>query len=306
MAEKKETESTAKTTRAKKSGGANGTAKKTSAAKSAAEKTVEKASEKIEQAAETADETVKKASAKVSDEKPARKSSSAKKPEKPYSTAGAMERRIGAVICWVVAILCEILAICLLTGKIEITFMPTIGAVIGLLVIDLILVIVGSLLWKKANHIDPASKKNKIKFFLWNNMGVIACIIALLPFIIVAFMDKDNKDPKMRKIALIAAAIALVIGTLFSIEWSPISAEEKAEQIQYSEKVWYTQFGKKYHLYEDCQHINSSDSKTSNSVEEAINHGCNDVCKTCVERYAKEHDGASYLNIKDAVENGTD
>ena len=300
MAEKKETESTAKTTRAKKTTAEKPVAEKAASAKATAAKTAEKA----EKTAEKVEETVKKTAEKVSEEKPASKASSAKKPEKPYSTAGAMERRIGAIICWVLAIVCEIFAICLYTGKLEITFMSTKVALIILIVLDLVLVIIGSLLWKKANHIDPASKKNKLKFFLWNNMGVIACIVAFLPFIIIILTDKENKDPQMKKIAGIAAAIALVIGVLFSIEWSPISSEEKTEQIQYAHHVYYTQFGKKYHLYGDCQHINTSDTKTENTVEEAINHGCNGVCKTCADRYEKEHDGESYLNIKDAVENG--
>ena len=309
MAEKKDTETTAKTTtsKAKKAAGEKASTAKTTAAKTAekAEKAVDEAAEKVEKAAEKAEETVKKTTAKASEEKPAAKASSAKKPEKPYSTAGAMERRIGAIICWVLAIVCEIFAICLYTGKLEITFMSTTVLLVILIVVDLILVIIGSLLWKKANHIDPASKKNKVKFFLWNNMGVIACIVAFLPFIIVILTDKENKDPQMKKIAGIAAAIALVIGVLFSIEWSPISSEEKTEQIKYANHVYYTQFGKKYHLYEDCQHINTSDTKTENTVEEAINHGCNGVCKTCADRYEKEN-GKSYLTIQDAVENGTE
>lgn len=245
----------------------------------------------------------KKETKKPAEEKAAKKPAS-KASEKPYSTAGATERRIGAIICWLAAIACEIVAICLYSGKIEITFMNTLVALVALLVIDLILVIVGSMLWKKANHIDPASEKNKVKFFLWNNMGVIACIIAFLPFIIMILTDKENKDPKMKKIAGIAAAIAIVIGVLFSIDWNPISQEAKTEQVKYQNSVYFTQFGKKYHLYDDCAHINSSDTKTEGTVEEAINHGCNDVCKTCAKKYADNHDGKSYLDIKDAVEEG--
>lgn len=219
------------------------------------------------------------------------------------SQGSATGKRVGAVVLWVVAIALEVLAILLLFGKIEIGFMNTLTAVIILLVLDLIAVICGSLLWKKANHIDPASEKNKVKFFLWNNMGVIACIIAFLPFIIMILTDKENKDPKMKKIAGIAAAIAIVIGVLFSIDWHPISEEAKTEQVKYQNSVYYTQFGKKYHLYDNCQHINTSDTKTEGTVEEAINHGCNDVCKTCADNYEKEN-GKSYLDIKDAVEEG--
>jgi hypothetical protein len=46
-------------------------------------------------------------------------------------------------------------------------------------------------LWKKANHIDPASEKNKAKFWLWNNLGTILSVLAFLPIIILVFTNKD-------------------------------------------------------------------------------------------------------------------
>ena len=215
--------------------------------------------------------------------------------------------RIGAVVAWILALVAEFFAIksFMICEDETILGMAPMTAMIVFLAIDLVCVLGGSLLWKKANHIDPASKKNKLKFFLWNNMGVIACILAFLPFIAIALMDKDNQDPRMKKIATIAAAVALAIGVLFSIEWSPISQEEKTAQVKYSEHVYYTQWGKKYHLYEDCSHINNSDSKTEASVEEAINHGCNGVCKTCAGKFAAANPGQSYFDIQDAVEGGT-
>ena len=54
-------------------------------------------------------------------------------------------------------------------------------------VLDLVFVIIGAQLWKKANKIKPASEKNKFLFWLWNNMGVIACAVAFIPFVILAF-----------------------------------------------------------------------------------------------------------------------
>ena len=44
-------------------------------------------------------------------------------------------------------------------GKVNITFAPTMAVIIAAIVLDLIFVVIGSLLWKKANLIDPASKK---------------------------------------------------------------------------------------------------------------------------------------------------
>ena len=107
----------------------------------------------------------------------------------------ALPYRIGAIILWILAIVCEVLAILVFVHKIEFSFTVenpgyTI-AWIALLVLDLIFVIIGSQLWKKANHLDPASAKNKLRFWLHNNLGVIVAIIAFAPFIIVVLLDKN-------------------------------------------------------------------------------------------------------------------
>ena len=81
---------------------------------------------------------------------------------KPVGNAKGL--RVGAVILWVAAIAFELVAVLMLFGKINITFMNTLTCLIVLLLLDLVCVIIGSQLWKKANHIDPASKKNKTKF----------------------------------------------------------------------------------------------------------------------------------------------
>lgn len=218
------------------------------------------------------------------------------------SQGNATGKRVGAVILWIVAIVLEVLAILLLFKKIEIGFMNTLAAVIILLVLDLICVICGSLLWKKANHIDPASEKNKVKFWLWNNMGLIVTVAAFLPFIILTLMNKEA-DKKTKTIATVVGVIALLIGGLCAYDWNPISAEKKAEQegiyadsVLPEGDVFFTKFGSKYHLYENCSHINKSDTIYSCKedaakegkacVDIAIENGCNDVCKTCAKKFA--------------------
>ena len=69
---------------------------------------------------------------------------------------------------------------------------------IGALVVDLILVIIGSQLWKKANRLDPASKQSSVKFFLWNNMGLIASVICFLPIVILLLANKEGVFPSCR------------------------------------------------------------------------------------------------------------
>jgi hypothetical protein len=84
----------------------------------------------------------------------------------------AKTRRIWAIVCWVIAIAFEVIGILRLTDVINwfSNCLSLEAFLIICIVLDLIFVIVGSLLWKKANHIDPASEKNKTKFWIWNNL----------------------------------------------------------------------------------------------------------------------------------------
>ena len=80
-------------------------------------------------------------------------------------------KRVWAIICWVLAIAFEVIAILRLTDVINwFSSLDLTAFLIICIVLDLIFVIIGSLLWKKANRIDPASEKNKVKFWLWNNL----------------------------------------------------------------------------------------------------------------------------------------
>lgn len=210
--------------------------------------------------------------------------------KEPKSRATGL--RIGAVILWLLAIACEVLAILFLNGTffvpeqgIEIlnfTLLPMTVLIIAI-VADLIFVIIGSQLWKKANHINPISKKNKVKFFLWNQMGLIVAVIAFMPLII--FLLKDKKlDAKTRKIVTVVAAIALVIAGLTSIDWSPVSAEELSEaQATYGDdNVFWTTFGKSYHIDENCHTLNRSKTIYYGTIEEAFEANRHDPCDYCV------------------------
>ncbi|MDR9824620.1 hypothetical protein RCJ22_03255, partial [Vibrio sp. FNV 38] len=131
---------------------------------------------------------------------------------------------------------------------------------IAFIVLDLICVVVAGQLWKKANHIKPASEKNKFLFWLWNNMGVIVGAFAFLPFIILILADK-NTDKKTKTIAVVAAAIALLIGGAASIDYNPVSQEQQAAAMSaISEEVYWAPFGKVYHTDMDCQALNHSDT----------------------------------------------
>ena len=193
--------------------------------------------------------------------------------------------RVGAIILWVLALGFEVLAILVLAGKVDLKFVSTMVQLIGFLVLDLACVIIGSQLWKKANHIKPASEKNKLKFWLWNNMGVIVCAFCFIPFIILALTDK-KADKKTKTIAVIAACVALAVGGLASADWHPVSAEQKAaaEQVLNGQYVYWTPFGHVYHTHEDCQALNQTDTLTTGDVEQAIAEGRTRLCAFCAKK----------------------
>lgn len=153
---------------------------------------------------------------------------------------------------------------------------------IGALVIDLILVIIGSQLWKKANRLDPASKQSSVKFFLWNNMGFIAAVVCFLPVVILLLANKDL-DAKTKKIVTVVAVIALILASVFSIDFNPVSAEELAEAQQTvgNGSVYWTQFGKSYHLDPNCHTLMRSSKVYPGTIEEAFEANRTDPCDFC-------------------------
>ena len=202
---------------------------------------------------------------------------------KPVGNASGL--RIGAIILWVVALGFEILALLAVLGKLRITFIPTLWQLIIFLVLDLACVIIGSQLWKKANHIKPASEKNKVKFWLWNNMGVIVCVICFVPIIILMLANKDL-DKKTKVIAVVVAIIALLIGGVSSYDWNPVSEEQlaAAEEAIGDGTVYWTRYGKVYHTHDDCSALNHTDNLIYGTVEEAIAANRTRLCSFCANK----------------------
>jgi len=210
----------------------------------------------------------------------------------PVGNAGGL--RAGAVALWVVALVFEVLALMVFLGKLDMKFIPGTVQLVAFLVLDLICVIVGSQFWKKANHIKPASEKNKLKFWLWNNMGLIVCAVAFIPFIILVLSDKKS-DKKIKAIATVAAVIALLIGGLASYEWNPVSEEQQqAAMVAITDNVYWTPYGKVYHtptgevdengeeIY--CSSLNHSGELHVGTVEKAIEEGRTRLCSFCAKR----------------------
>lgn len=223
------------------------------------------------------------------------------KPAEPVGNSVGL--RVGAIIAWVFAIGFEVVAILMLKGTINLSFMSPLVQMIVALVLDLACAVTGSLLWKKANHINPASKKNKVKFWLWNNLGLIITVLAFLPFIILTLTDK-NADKKTKTIAVAAAAVALIIGGLFGYEWNPVSLEEKNAVVEAlaGKEVYWSPSGKVFHTSPDCSHFTHTEELTSGTAEQAIAEGRTRLCKTCQKRDAIIIDDEEYAEANAEIE----
>ena len=193
--------------------------------------------------------------------------------------------RIGAVILWIAAILFEVLTVLVVAGKVRIPFMTQIAQMVVFLILDLACVVIGAQLWKKANHIDPVSEANPMKFWLWNNMGMIVCAVAFVPFIILLLSNK-NADKNTKLVGTVVAVIAIAIGMLMGHDFNPVSAEDKAEAVAVlgDESVYWTRFGKCYHTHDDCQSFSQSEQLTKGTVEQAIAANRTKFCSFCAKR----------------------
>lgn len=197
--------------------------------------------------------------------------------------------RVGAIVLWLLALGFEVLAILVAVEKFAPKFldsMPLWLPVVILLALDLACLILGSQLWKKANHINPFSEKNKALFWLWNNLGLVVAVLAFVPFIVILATNKDA-DPKLKKIGIIAAVVALLIGGAASIDWNPVSKEQKEAAVENITDVVYwtnTRSGKAYHTHEDCQTLNQTDELVAGTVSQAIEANRVKLCYFCAKR----------------------
>ena len=217
----------------------------------------------------------------------------------------ATQLRLFAALLWVGAIAAQVAAIIMLRKQGE-NFMAW---VIGLIVVDLILAIIGSMLWKKSNRLDPASEKNGFLFFMQSQLGVVVAVIAFLPLVIVILTNK-NISGKQKAILGSIAGIAMVIAGISGADFNPPSVEKYTEETNLVEaltgtnNVYYTKGGGKYHIYEDCYTIRNSD-RLNGTVAEAhagvANHSDFDLCGICKNKKMKE-DGLSEETLNEKLE----
>ena len=208
----------------------------------------------------------------------------------------ATKRRWIAVILWLIAIAFETIWILRVMDVITwFSWLEVKYFLIICIVLDLIFFIIGSLVWKKANHIDPISEKNKLKFWSWNNLGTILSILAFLPMIIVVLMSK-NLDKNSKKLVWWIAAAALIIAWLASYDYNPVSseqllrAEKEVQQVSPTGKVYWAPYSKKYHVDPDCPAFSNSETVYEWTVRDAYEAGLVDPCRRCIPEYKWDED----------------
>ena len=210
------------------------------------------------------------------------------------SKAKAKQLRLFAMLAWIVAMAGQVFAILKLIHN------QTLVWLIVAIVVILALAITGSMLWKKANRLDPASEKDKTKFFIQSQLGAIMGVLAFLPLVIFIFMNKDING-KTKGIAGAIAVVAMLIAGIMGVDFNPPSVEKYTDQINQQtdvlkklvpvgvETVYWTREGNKYHIYQDCQHIKGREGVTSGTIKESFDkRGISELCLTCQSRALKE------------------
>lgn len=178
------------------------------------------------------------------------------------SNPQARQKRIIALILWAIAIILELVAIFWVLRP---SFDELVAAqgfpqwrwylLIGFVVVIALLAIGGSLLWRQANRLNPASREQPVRFFIQNQLGAFIAIIAFLPLIIMIFTNKDM-SPQQRNMAGGIAVVAALAATYFGIDFQPLSSEQVAVESQVvtelvgQDLVWWSAGGGVVHLCE--------------------------------------------------------
>jgi hypothetical protein len=205
--------------------------------------------------------------------------------------------RVWAVLCWLVAIAAEIAAIWWLFKSPKPLATSSWIWIIAFVAVDLAAVIAGSSLWKKANRLDPASRSNPARFFIQNQLGVIISVIAFLPLVVLIFTNKDLNG-KEKGILGGIAAVALVVAGLSSADFNPPSVEQyteqtrRVEQLTGANNVYWTQYGNRYHLYDDCRYLQGDRTHEifNGSVAQARElKNITELCSVCETRAEHDH-----------------
>lgn len=175
----------------------------------------------------------------------------------PEARQQAGTLRIVAALLWALAIAGEAFAIFWVLRQSEINMV----LLIGLIVVIGCLAVGGSLLWKRANRLDPAKREDTVRFFVQNQLGAIITIIAFLPLVVMILLN-DDLDKKDKAIAGTVGVVVAVVATLISVDWDPPSVEQYTEEsntvidITGEDLVYWTSSGEVFHLCQEASAVN--------------------------------------------------
>ena len=151
-------------------------------------------------------------------------------------------------------------------------------ALLVLLVVIAALSITGSVLWKKANRLDPARKADKTRFFVQNQLGAIIAVVAFLPLVILIFLNKDmDKGQKTTAgiVGVVLAALAVFVG----VDFTPPSVEQYTAdqsaviQLLGKDEVVWVDGGKVYHVCDEVSAIQTGSEIRTGTTAQAVEAG---------------------------------
>lgn len=220
----------------------------------------------------------------------------------PEAKSKATRLRIVSLVLWAVAIAAEIFGIFWLLRQREfvgedgqLVRNPDTGlleqqgataqfpqwAFITLLILFVVIAalsITGSILWKKANRLDPARRSETVRFFVQNQLGAIIAIIAFVPLIILVFLNKDMSKGQKTTAGIVGIALA-ALAVVLGIDFKPASVEQYTAdqstviQLLGKDQVVWVDGGKVYHVCEEVPDIQTGSDKRIGTTAEAIEAG---------------------------------
>lgn len=147
-----------------------------------------------------------------------------------------------------------------------------------LLVAIAALSITGSVLWKRANRLDPARRSETTRFFVQNQLGAIIAVIAFLPLIVVVLLNKDMSKGQKATAGIVGVVLA-VLATVIGIDFDPPSVEQYTAdqstviQLLGADEVVWVDGGEVYHVCDEVPAIQTGSEIRTGTTADAVDAG---------------------------------
>lgn len=147
-----------------------------------------------------------------------------------------------------------------------------------LLVAIAALSITGSVLWKRANRLDPARRSETTRFLVQNQLGAIIAVIAFLPLIVVVLLNKDMSKGQKATAGIVGVVLA-VLATVIGIDFDPPSVEQYTAdqstviQLLGADEVVWVDGGEVYHVCDEVPAIQTGSEIRTGTTADAVDAG---------------------------------